>query len=585
MVKCKKMKKSVFFFIVLFTVNQAVAQWVSPGTGLSYTLETLCLAAPSAVQRPSSHQYDILQNLTLSAGDTLTLESSAESVNVANGVTLTVHGTLLTADRTQVLVIQGDSTQNSYFEFRFEDATQGNLTQIHIRHCDGIKLINSNIEIDSCEFDHFSNHVVSYMNCHPVIQNSFFHDNQACAIQSAVNADGCPRIINNVLYNNVLANTNNPQINIGPGTSDTIFIIGNRIEGVASTMSGGVAITNLTNTGVTKLLLKENVITHNRYGYTQMGYRISSEIFDNQFIDNDLEVTPNNGGSGISIYGYDNSCAAKLRRNLITGNLWGVTAIYYHDVDMGTVEDPGGNVLYNNGNGGVDYELYNNAFSNMNAVGNYWGCDNDAAAEAVIFHQADNASYGLVNYLPINVIEPEIYTFDILQENNPALEGFYDLLGEFSTEGDTIVLHVYGCVVPDLSNLIPTITKPLGVTVTPSESEGQNFQVLVVYTASTPHGTSRNYNVIVDIGGDVPDNVLTKINLAPNPVTQGYFTLENPTEEMLQWQIYNATGQRVMDGTAQPGTNRIAAKALKAGAYLVHIQKDSTFVTKKLIVR
>jgi len=580
------MKKVFYLIVVLFSVNQVVAQWVSPGLGLSYSLETLCLAAPSAVQSTTSNHYVILQNLTLSAGDTLTLEPSAETVNVANGVTLTVHGTLLTADRTQPLVIQGDSTQNNYFEFRFEDAMPSNLSQIHIQYCDGIKLINSNMVIDSCEFDHFSNHVVSYMNCHPVIQNSFFHDNQACAIQSALNTDGCPRIINNVLYNNVLANTNNPQINIGPGTTDTIFIIGNRIEGVASTMSGGIAITNLTNTGITKVLLQDNVIAHNRYGYTQMGYRISSEIFDNQFIENDLEVTPNNGGSGISIYGYENTCAAKLRRNLITGNLWGVTAIYYHNVDMGTAEDPGYNVLYGNGNGGVDYELYNNAFSNMNAVGNYWGCDNDAAAEAVIFHQADNASYGLVNYLPINVIEPVIYTFDFLRENNPALEYFNDLIGEFSSDGDSILFYIGGCVGPDLSDLKPTITKPLGVSVTPSESEGQDFSCgCVVYTASTPHGTSRSYVVCVTIGGDVPNNVLTKINLAPNPVTQGYFTLENPTEEMLQWQIYNATGQCVMFGEAQPGTNRIAAKTLRAGTYLVYIQKDNTFVTKKLIVR
>ena len=572
--------------VVLFAVNQSFAQWVSPGTGLSYTLETLRLAAPSAVQSTTSHHYVILQNLTLSAGDTLTFESSAEIVNVANGVSLTVHGTLFTAERSQPLVIQGDSTQSSYFEFRFEDAMPSNLSQLHIQYCDGIKLINSDMVIDSCEFDHFSNHVVSYMNCHPVIQNSFFHDNQACAIQSAVNADGCPRIINNVLYNNVLANSNNPQINIGPGTVDTIFIIGNRIEGVASTMSGGVAITNLTNTGVTKVVLQDNVIAHNRYGYTQMGYRISSEIFDNQFIDNDLEVTPNNGGSGISIYGYENSCAAKLRRNLITGNLWGVTAIYYHNVDMGTAEDPGCNVLYNNGNGGVDYELYNNAFSNMNAVGNYWGCDNDAAAEAVIFHQVDNASYGLVNYLPINVIEPVIYTFDFLRENNPALEYFDDLIGEFSSDGDSILFYIGGCVGPNLSDLKPTITKPLGVSVTPSESEGQDFSYgCVVYTASTPHGTSRSYVVCVTIGGDVPNNVLTKINLAPNPVTQGFFTLENPTEEILQWQIYNTTGQRLMFGEAQPGTNKIATNILKSGTYLVYIQKDNTFVTKKLIVR
>ena len=153
------MKRIIYFLVILFAVNQSVAQWVSPGTGLSYTMETLRLAAPSAVQSTTSHHYVILQNLTLSAGDTLTLESSAETVNVANGVTLTIHGTLLTADRTQPLVIQGDSTQNSYFEFRFEDAMPSNLSQIHIQYCEGIKLINSTMVIDSCEFDHFSNHV------------------------------------------------------------------------------------------------------------------------------------------------------------------------------------------------------------------------------------------------------------------------------------------------------------------------------------------------------------------------------------------------------------------------------------------
>ena len=583
------MKKIFIAFAILFLVNQSFAQWVSPGNGQSYTLETLCVAAPSAVQTNASGNYVISQNLTLSAGDLLTLESSATIVTVNDGITLTISGTLQTAARSQILVFQGDSAQNNYFEFRFEDASQNNLSNVHFRYCQGIKLISSNMTIDSCEFDHFSNHVISYMNCNPVIQNSYFHDNQVCAIQSAINADGCPKILNNVFYNNVLANTNNPQINIGPGTTDTILIIGNRIEGVASTMSGGIGIMNMSNPAVTKVLLKDNVITNNRYGYTQNGYRISSEIFDNQFIDNNLEVTPNNGGSGISVYGYDTTCAAKLRRNLITGNLWGVTAIYYHHVDMGTAEDPGYNVLYNNGNGGVDYELYNNAFSNMNAVGNYWGCDNATAAEDVIFHQADNPSYGLVNYLPIYVIEPEILSFDFLLENNPGLAypDYYNNLYGNITEGDTILFHITGCVLPDLSNLKPTIVRPLGVSVSPSEDEGQNFWLnpIIIYTASTPHQTFREYVVHFIIEAGVPENALTKINLAPNPVTQGFFTMENPTEVNLNWQIFTSTGQCVMFGEAQPGTNRIVTKGLKSGTYLVNIQKDNTFVTRKLIVR
>lgn len=583
------MKKLFIAFAVLFLVNQSFAQWVSPGNGQSYTLETLCVAAPSAVQTNASGHYVISQNLTLSAGDLLTLESSATTVTVNDGITLTISGSLQTAARSQILVFQGDSAQNNYFEFRFEDASQNNFSNVHFRYCQGIKLISSDMTIDSCEFDHFSNHVISYMNCNPVIQNSYFHDNQVCAIQSAINTDGCPKILNNVFYNNVLANTNNPQINIGPGTTDTILIIGNRIEGVASTMSGGIGIMNMSNPAVTKVLLRDNVITNNRYGYTQNGYRISSEIFDNQFIDNNLEVTPNNGGSGISVYGYDTTCAAKLRRNLITGNLWGITAIYYHHVDMGTAEDYGYNVLYNNGNGGVDYELYNNAFSNMNAIGNYWGCDNNAAAEDVIFHQADNPSYGLVNFLPIYVIEPEILSFDFLLENNPGLAypDYYNNLYGNITEGDTILFHITGCVLPDLSNLKPTIVRPLGVSVSPSEDEGQNFGLnpIIIYTASTPHQTFREYVVHFIIEAGVPENALTKINLAPNPVTQGFFTMENPTEENLNWQIFTSTGQCVMFGEAQPGTNRIATKRLKSGTYLVYIQKDNTFVTRKLIIR
>lgn len=578
------MKQLLSLFISIMLVFQAVAQPEGPKSGGVYTLTSLSALMPGAIQTTSLHHFRIVQNVTLEPNDTLLLESADEYVLVDNGVTITILGSLRTQERTQPLLIQGDSTQNNYFEMRFEDAVSCSLSKIHVQYCQHITLINSDVQIDSCEFDHFSSHVISYMNCNPVIQNCYIHDNQACAIQSAVNADGCPNILNNVFYNNVLGNANTPQINIGPGTMDTIRIIGNHIEGVSSNMSGGIAIMNLYNTNVTKVLLKDNIITNNRYGYTQNGYRISSNIVDNQFVDNNLEVTPNNGGSGISIYGYDTTCAAKLRRNLITGNLWGVTAIYYHHVDMGTAEDPGYNLLYNNGNSGVDYELYNNAFSNMDAVGNYWGCDNAADAEAVIFHQADDASLGIVNYLPIYELEPEIISFDLLEENNPALSEYGDLYGVI-TESDSILFYV-GCVLPDLSNIKPTIVKPLGVVVSPDESEAQDFlESDVSYTATTPHQSSRTYVVHVNIGGDVPDNILTKINLAPNPVTQGCFTLDNPTEEALHWQIFTLEGRCVMRGEAQPGTNRIATSTLQPGAYLVYIQKDNMFIAKKIIVR
>jgi len=485
------MRKLFYAVILFFVVNQSVAQWVSPGNGHSYSLADLCVAAPSAVQTTGSQQYTILQNLTVSTGDTLTLESTAEALTIANDVTVTIYGTLRTAGRTQTFIIRGDSTQNGYFELRFEDAVQNNLSHIHIQYCQGVKLINSDMVIDSCEFDHFSGHVVSYMNCHPVIQNSYFHDNQKCAIQSAINTDGSPKILSNIFYNNVLDNANTPQINIGPGTTDTIQIVGNRIEGVASNMSGGIGIMNMSNPSVTKLLLKDNVILNNRYGYTQNGVLISSEIFDNQFIDNNLEVNPNNGGSGISIYGSDTTNAAKLRRNLITGNLWGVTAIYYHHLDMGTEDDYGYNLIYDNENNGIEYALFNNANSDMWAVGNYWGCDNAEEAEEVIYHQVDNDSYGLVHYTPVYVWEPE----------------------------------------------------------------------------------------------GIENTLLTNINFAPNPVTQGFFIMDNPTEENISWDVFNLTGACVMHGNAYPGSNTINTTRLQSGIYIVRLQQSGLYSSYKLIIQ
>lgn len=580
------MKRFLFFCVSIILVFQVVAQPSNNRSGGLYTLTSLSNILPGAIQITTPHHFRITQNVTLEPNDTLLLEADDEYVLVNNGVTITILGSLQTQQRTQPLLIQGDNTQSNYFDMFIEDAGASTLSKIHVQYCQRITLINTPVLIDSCEFDHFSNHVISYMNCHPVIRNSYFHDNQACAIQSAVNTDGSPTIVNNVFYNNVLGNANTPQINIGPGTTDSIRIIGNRIEGVASNMSGGIGILNMSNPNVTKLLLKDNVIINNRYGYTQNGFKVSADIINNQFVDNNLEVTPNNGGSGISIYGSDTTCAAKLRHNIITGNLWGVTAIYYHHVDMGTVEDPGYNVLYNNGNGGVDYELYNNAFSNMNAVGNYWGCDNDAAAESVIFHQTDNPSLGLVNYLPIYVIEPEITGFDFLMENNPTLENPYygDMYGEITAD-DSILFYV-GCVHPDLTNINPTITKPLWVTVTPDESEAQNFMYTdVLYTAATPHQSTRTYVVHVNFGGDVPENELTKINLTPNPVTQGYFMMENPTEEEFAWTMLAADGKMVMSGVATSGNQKINTNHLQKGLYLVTFQHEKQILTKKLIIQ
>ena len=120
-----------------------------------------------------------------------------------------------------------------------------------------------------------------------------------------------------------------------------------------------------------------------------------------------------NGGSGISIYGYSTNNKAVLRNNVITGNLWGITAIYFHDIDMGTEDEWGYNEIHDNGNSAKIYDLYNNSSCDIMAVGNNWGTIDENDIEDHIVHQYDDPSYGVVTFIPyIGYDQVEEHTFD-----------------------------------------------------------------------------------------------------------------------------------------------------------------------------
>ena len=406
--KYKRMKKLLpLIFLTCFSF--CYSQITTPGNGARFTFSDFVSDTSGSVTSPEAGVFILSQNLTISVNDTLWLDAATQSVQIADTVTLTILGCVQCEDRDNPLEINGmQSNSNTSFEWRFEEAASSVLKNVKIAAAESITLIQSSVSIQFCEFSQFNSQVIKYLNCNPIILHCNFHDNQQAAISSGANVEGSPIICYNQFYHNVLNNSNQPQINLGPGTSGRDIIIeGNTIDG-CSPMSGGIAIANLMNIGSTTAVIRDNTVENNRYGYTQQGTNIYAIIEDNTFRNNNLETNPMNGGSGISIYGNDTTCAAKLRRNVITGNLWGITAIYYHSIDMGTADDFGHNSLYDNGNDGVTYALYNNANSSMTAVGNYWGGNTEEFAESVIFHRPDlGDNYGLVLYTPILTEEEE----------------------------------------------------------------------------------------------------------------------------------------------------------------------------------
>ena len=409
----------ITLFLIAGIIPAINAQWVSPGLGATYTMPDL-VNVTNGVVTNNGTTFTINADLTISAGDVLLIDNSVIRID-APGVLITINGSMdcvHTGDRVKLY-----GTQQDQFSMLFENATGCNIKKMYFSDGAGIKLIESDVTFDDVKFYYFTRDyttaVIDVFNCDPTIKDCHFVLNEGSAISSPANGQASPQILNNEFDTNVNG-INSPQINLGPGGNDTIRIVGNEIYTFyASWFGGGVSVADLMGVGSTKVLLKDNLIQDCRYGYNQQGATISSVIEGNQFIDNNHEDNPMNGGSGISIYGSTVNNKAILRNNVITGNLWGITAIYYHDIDMGTLDDWGHNEIHDNGNGGVIYDLYNNSACDIMAIGNDWGTMTYDRIEEHIVHQPDDPSLGLVTFYPFVGCESvgEIPEDNVLKDN------------------------------------------------------------------------------------------------------------------------------------------------------------------------
>lgn len=376
------------------------AQWVSPGNGTTYTFPEL-VDITDGVVTVGENGFVINADLTISTNDVLKIDNQVARIDAAT-VLITINGSMVCTNATRVKFY--GLNESNHFSMRFENATGCNISKMYFSDGAGIKVIESDVTFDDVKFVYFTRDyctgVIDIFNCDPVITNCYFMLNDGPAVTSPANGQASPKIMYCQLDTNV-KDGNTPQINLGPGGNDTIYIVGNEIYTImAQWYVGGISVADLMGVGSTKVLVKDNIVKDNRYGYNQQGANISSVIMGNQFINNNNESNPMNGGSGISIYGTTTNNKAVLRNNLITGNLWGITAIYQHDIDLGTEDDWGNNTIHDNGNGGVIYDLYNNSACDIMAVGNDWGTTNEGVIADHIVDQNDDPSYGLVTYIP-----------------------------------------------------------------------------------------------------------------------------------------------------------------------------------------
>ncbi len=430
------MKKSFFIIIFLFTGIVSNAQYETPGTGVNWSLDDLVANSGGAVTIETPGQYKINQDITISDNDTFTI-LTAEEINVMDGVLITINGTFISQPESGIVFFKAFT--NYYLGFRFDDSDDSQLTNTYFKKAGGIKLVSSDVTFSGCDFTGFnqeySTGTINLFESSPVIEGCSITLNDGPAVMSSANGSSSPQIFDCEILFNVASNSNTPQINLGTSGGDSIRIVNCEIIGNrADTLAGGIAITTLIG-GSLKARIQGNVITDNRYGITAYGNNVGSVIRGNEIRDNNTQNLPMLGGSGINFQG-DATNVSVLAGNIITGNLWGITIVGEAIPNFGQLEsedyNPGVNQIFNNGNEGVVYDLYNNTPNPIMAQNNYWGTMNPDTVEMHIFHQPDNPALGFVDYLPLynppvgiadNHKSPDLLILSVFP--NPATNHFY----------------------------------------------------------------------------------------------------------------------------------------------------------------
>lgn len=441
------MKPAFTLFLLFFIPAISFANnYATPGTGVRWNLDNMVANSGGDVTFDAGAYY-INDTVFVSLNDTLYITSDAV-VKFAVNSYLDVNGTLIVDPPTGV-TFTAQNLAGGYYGMRIDSSNTTVLRKLTFEYAVSLRLNDCRILIDSCVFQYnspttaFGNGAIALFRASPVITNCRFLNNQRAAIQGGANINNAPKIINCLFQGNNTLNTNVPQINLGATSdgSDTVRIIGNQILR-ASTSSGGIGFLPI---GNVYAIISNNVIRNNRYGMTfNGGANINALISYNQVDSNNTQGDPNLGGSGISFTG---GTAASQQNSVVTGNLfrwnlWGITIQGRSKPNLGNLtnadtSDDGKNRFIDNTNNTTPHtDLYNNTVDPIYAQNNYWGTNDPGVVETKIFHQPDNPSLGLVNYL--NILLPVRLSSFAASRRNGAVLLHWETAAESSNNGFTV---------------------------------------------------------------------------------------------------------------------------------------------------
>lgn len=450
------MKRISTLFMCMSAVCAMQAdEYVTPGQGRAYSFGDLAELCPETVV-VEGNIYTVLTDFTVAEGDTLTL-GNGEQVGLADGVSITIDGVMDFEPTTSAIVTRANAEAEPK-GFR----VTGDNAVMKVR----------NVVFEYVAFNHMSYEPIQAIDCTfryantsltstgaiamlrttegNVFKGCRFIQNESSAIGgSATNGTGMV-IENCYFFDNNTSNVNKPQLNLISGGNDSIVIRNCTFMGTGRTMVGAIGFMNYYVEGTNNVLIENNVIQNHRYGIGAYSYcPLNLRFINNQIVNNNAEVNPNNGGAGISLYDYgEQSLNAYAEGNYIAGNIWGVTLLgNIGEINFGKTADPaaddynpGRNTFLDNGNGGVLYDFFDNTSNDavVYAQGNIWGVasqDSVSIAE-VVWDGADEGGHGEVIFMSPQ--QDIVVALNAIADEHPSQQLKYQA-GNLTQQGKALV--------------------------------------------------------------------------------------------------------------------------------------------------
>ena len=439
------MKRFFYAMVGLLVSMQTMADvFVTTGNGTTWTIGKL-LEESSAFELTANGEIVMHDDVTIAEADSFAI-CPGDELWMSDKVRLTVLGGCSFDAGEEGASINAWGDSDKPFGLWIEGEHRVKMNNITFRGAGLSAHVKEGMDIMNCQFlDHNAVSASYALSLGPDmssyhVSNCSFSNCQRSAIGSGANICVSMVVENCTFDCNGVSNRNYPQLNLTVG--ENVVIRNNVIQGDrAHTMVGGIVVANLMGfAGTFHTLIENNVIENNRFGVaTYVGQE--AVIRGNMIRNNNTEVNPMNGGSGINVYDPYMVQTTRIEDNWIEGNLWGITVVGGAEVNVGKTADPaaadynpGNNTFYNNGFDGAIYDLYNNSSNTVYAQGNYWktAATQDAnGIEAVVFHMNDDAKLGEVifsdwkteDHTAVEHVEDDATLTEVYSLNGVRLDG------------------------------------------------------------------------------------------------------------------------------------------------------------------